>query len=569
MEVNISEIEVPKNHRQGKSNEQQIESIAASMGQVGQLEPVRVRLIMKGERGQTDGFGKVRKGKKYVLSFGHRRLEAAKKLKFKTIRAEVFPAASDLVIQTEKTAENFEQKSLSIIEQADAVTLMLNTAANGAAISGGHYEVVAALLSKTVGWVRDLAYMVLVVPQVRELAHCGLFKAGHLRQLAKIGNRYHQVVVALMALKAPDTFDGMTEIAITKQLAAVMDDADAGRVQVVSIADITKAVLALERSLERVPWKLDLPVASNRACIGCRSNTATDTGLFEGASAETGSCMDATCYLSKVDASDKAKKSVVSTLKKRKLEPTAANVKEHIPDWMKEKTAVGYARKEIKPVTKKVVASKGEGPSISDTLLEPRPGVEWKQRFGEAWRKYISDIRDRVQEILQTSATLGNVLVFQWIQSTQRTGNKITPKLARLIDAAAQPVTDKAAVLLCSTLQDEKYSPGIINIFVEDMPLFILEAWLEKVLKRSKKETGQDPKPLPVKPNEKDFKPDRKKRTKNVKKKAPAKQQTPTPKKKVLKKKNSKANKLKQADKKRVAVKDGDTVKIKKRKAKK
>ena len=81
-----------------------IEEMANSMAENGQLVTVKVRPLAD-------------EGGKYELIFGHRRFLAAKKLKWKTIRAEVISASDQEVLQ-QSLIENFEREGLTDYEKA-------------------------------------------------------------------------------------------------------------------------------------------------------------------------------------------------------------------------------------------------------------------------------------------------------------------------------------------------------------------------------------------------------------------------------------------------------------------
>jgi ParB/RepB/Spo0J family partition protein len=94
----------PFNSRLSLSCEE-LDNLASSFKRHGQIVPVKVRP------------SPCREGK-YELVFGYRRLFAAKKLGWDTIRAEVVSSASDQEIAIESLIENLERKDISDYEKA-------------------------------------------------------------------------------------------------------------------------------------------------------------------------------------------------------------------------------------------------------------------------------------------------------------------------------------------------------------------------------------------------------------------------------------------------------------------
>ena len=86
-----------------RSNFAGLNDLVSSLETNGQLSPIRVRVSPKGKD-------------KYQLVFGHRRFMAAKKLDWKTIRAEVV-SASEEKMAIESLIENLDRKDLSDYEK--------------------------------------------------------------------------------------------------------------------------------------------------------------------------------------------------------------------------------------------------------------------------------------------------------------------------------------------------------------------------------------------------------------------------------------------------------------------
>jgi ParB/RepB/Spo0J family partition protein len=93
----------PFNPRANRSSSD-VDRLARSLERNGQLSPVRVR---QSSRHQD----------KFELVFGHRRVAAARKLGWNSIRAELVSSASDQIAAVESLIENLERKDISDYEK--------------------------------------------------------------------------------------------------------------------------------------------------------------------------------------------------------------------------------------------------------------------------------------------------------------------------------------------------------------------------------------------------------------------------------------------------------------------
>jgi len=103
-EIPLQSIDSNPYNSRSSSNPSRIQELVRSLSQNGQLVPIRVR-----HNRRAPG--------KYELVYGHRRLEAAKRLKWKSIRAEIVSASNEeLMVQS--LVENLHREDLSDFEKA-------------------------------------------------------------------------------------------------------------------------------------------------------------------------------------------------------------------------------------------------------------------------------------------------------------------------------------------------------------------------------------------------------------------------------------------------------------------
>ncbi|MDA4131166.1 MAG: ParB/RepB/Spo0J family partition protein, partial [Thaumarchaeota archaeon] len=112
--------------------DEDIEDVFTTLQKHGQLSPIRIR-----NHPQKPGM--------YQVIFGNRRLAAAKKLGWETIRAEVVESSdSDLLLAA--FCENVNRKDFSDLEKALLIEKIRNE-------SGNTYTEIAAILGKSAAYV--------------------------------------------------------------------------------------------------------------------------------------------------------------------------------------------------------------------------------------------------------------------------------------------------------------------------------------------------------------------------------------------------------------------------------
>jgi ParB family transcriptional regulator, chromosome partitioning protein len=104
VELALDELEFNEFNPRLTYSESSVENMAKSMSIYGQLAPVKVRAGSNG---------------KYEVVFGHRRVSAARKMGWTTIKAEIAKLSNEQMIQ-EAIVENLERKDFSDFEKAVA-----------------------------------------------------------------------------------------------------------------------------------------------------------------------------------------------------------------------------------------------------------------------------------------------------------------------------------------------------------------------------------------------------------------------------------------------------------------
>lgn len=269
-----------------------IEQLARSMGECGQLQPVMLERLADG---------------RFCRVFGRRRIAAARRLKWTTIRASVVPPLPDDVRRTVVAIENVQRQDLTPAEETLAVDeLMLLQAFSAAkrlkvsmpigpdlgnvvddavigrclASSGdnplryrklllddpkvrlGASEQVAAMLGKPAAWVRDRLYIGRLSEKSQALVLTGKLPLAHAREISKVADeKRREELCKAYAAGGSDS----------------ISDVEAGQ-----LADLQMEVRRSVFSLHVVPWQRHVAFAGRQPCEGCPHNSATNPGLFEG-----------------------------------------------------------------------------------------------------------------------------------------------------------------------------------------------------------------------------------------------------------------------------------------------
>lgn len=367
-EIAIKDIDRSRNYRMKESDDAaRIEALAESIKVAGQLQDVRVY-----ERGPDQKDAK--RKEPYILGFGGRRCEALLLIGMSTVRAVVYPAATDAEIEQARAVENLHRKDISPLEEVQAVANLLDALKRDKAFAGDPYEEAATRLARSVTWVKDRDYLHRLTKPVREfVARAGL-PAGHLREIAKVGDPQEQLRLACEAAGAQASpfdaadDDGDNAAAREARQEYFKKLADGG-VQRWTLSRLKQKVELLKRSLKVVPWEYAEPVEHGdvtlRACAGCPHNSETDRTLF-GVEAEAdnprGYCLDISCFEAKRAAVEAAKAAVYKKIARRR-DQTPTAIKRAAPSWIKDTSVVGHVQRELKKAAENTEVPKAKTPA--------------------------------------------------------------------------------------------------------------------------------------------------------------------------------------------------------------
>jgi ParB/RepB/Spo0J family partition protein len=427
--LDLEEIDRSRNHRLNQPGDDDriqalAESMASTSGGGGQLQAVRVY--------ETSSHYQPDCERPYILGFGARRCLAAERLGWQQIRAVVHPPAPDDQIESARAIENLHRQDIGPMEEVRAVAQLLKQAQNlGDPRSADPYEHVAAQLARSVSWVRDRDYLHRLSEPVQQLALKAQIPAGHLRELAKVGDPEDQWELAKDAagvspLDFGERVDsiatrlgpGETESPETLNAEALQRIAE-GSINRMRLSDLKAKVEAIRCKLKGVPWDLSLPVMHLPACEGCQHNTATDNTLFgsdDGGDLKKAHCTHPSCWKQKRDAAEKEKQKLQGAIqKKRQTKKHAARklgdvVDELRPDWLKRDTAVRVAKK-VDPAS--LHNGDSDGPDASSQSSGGKghapsqaPAETPEQAFYVVKRDWAQRVVDRIIEAVQMDPKL-------------------------------------------------------------------------------------------------------------------------------------------------------------------
>lgn len=294
--MNISIDDIGGTRRTDRSpredDEARLTELAASLKAVGQLQNIMVE--------KSDS-----KEEPYILIFGARRVQAARRLGWKTITAMVCERLTGDQRRTCIAVENIQRRDLTPPEETLAVNDLLDLQALPAAMEWGkplsgelgpnstlgktgrdllegtmlsmkarrdlldsNPEVmkiavrhVAAMLAKSEGWVRDRLYIGRLDSQCQWLVREGRLPLAHAREIAKLTDPDER-----RALAAAFAAGGRLSVSATEP----------GRFD-----DLREEVARRCFDLRHAPWRLDMAWGDYPACIDCPDNSIQQPGLFD------------------------------------------------------------------------------------------------------------------------------------------------------------------------------------------------------------------------------------------------------------------------------------------------
>ena len=155
-------------HNQPRANFEEVDCIelAKSIKQHGLLQPIMVRPM--------SGIEPL----KYLVVYGHRRLWAAKYLRWETIPAQVKELTEDEAFEFQ-IIENLQRVDINPMDESDSFQKLVKKGMFNA-------EIIADKIGKSQKYVYDRLILQEVIPAMQSAVRVGKFSISHAKQLAKI-----------------------------------------------------------------------------------------------------------------------------------------------------------------------------------------------------------------------------------------------------------------------------------------------------------------------------------------------------------------------------------------------
>jgi len=174
-EIDVADVEPNPHQPRHRFEDADLEELAASIREVGVLQPVVVR------PGEEDG--------RYVLVAGERRLRAAGMAGLGTIPAVIRASESDERDLTEALIENVQRKDLSPLEEAAAYQNLLED-------YGMTHEAIATRMGKSRSAVTNTLRLLQLPAPIQGMLERGDLSAGHARALLALDDEAYAVHIA-------------------------------------------------------------------------------------------------------------------------------------------------------------------------------------------------------------------------------------------------------------------------------------------------------------------------------------------------------------------------------------
>lgn len=412
----------PTNHRD--PNPAEVKAKAESMAVHGLLQPIEVVMgdLCLNAKGKPMGTAS-----EFFVVFGHQRVLAARMNGWTSIAGYVFEAAplslSDRLGR--RALENLGHAPLTAVEECMAVAMMFERSA--AEFEEDRINDVAAGLGRSARWVRDRMMISKLSGEARDLVACGRLTLGHAREIARLSD--------------PALRDDLAS--------AAARDEDGGRGR--SIPDVRKWVIERLRSLKVVPWETGVPFAGKPACIGCPANSASNSGLFDGAldglskketaelggRLEEGLCTNPACFESKQRAVDQSIKSARERAEKKAKGAKGEDEKRDVvnstkaAEFVKPASARRQIAKAVMPQSKEaktpVRAAKAEQPyHLTPQGRFQAADRKWEDACLEAFRKASAE-----EPSIFVCAVLAEIMA---IRGSDQDAVKVLTKLGPLLE---------------------------------------------------------------------------------------------------------------------------------------
>lgn len=446
---------IPNHRHEHRRDEEALRRLAESMREQGLQQPI---LLAEADGGLYD------------LVYGHRRLEAAERLGWTEIKAEVRPPMTTDEVLAVRAIENLHRVDLNVMEQVMAVE-------HAGRFEGADAEKVAAKLGMSVEWVRDRVYLnERLCAEVKKLALEGGLFLGHLRELAKLGSAAYQAEVARSG----------------------SHERTDGTFYVETVDWFKKQVELLRRSLKGVAWHVEVPFAGKPACTGCPHNSATDKLLFQMEDPTArGFCLNGPCFGAKVEAAEKAKAAVIAKLRKKKADPSMENVREAVPEFLRHEPTQRLAKRVLgEGANGKPAAGAGGDGEEAGGGRSTDPSKTPYGKFADAMSRWQKEAFEAVEAgaiekpMLYAGLALLNQVVDEyecsWFERMNRYDQNVDPEAPHNVSAEDERLLAAAMAADVKGFRTliEAAAPGYQN------PLHILSCATPEVMLRVAKAVG-------------------------------------------------------------------------------
>lgn len=366
-EVSIGKIDRDiENHRLFAS-EERVRELADSIKHHGLKQPICVYK---------------KKGGRFTLGFGFRRLAAHELLGRKTILAFVEPAAEATEIRAVQAIENLHRRDLHPLEEAEALSAIFGSKVLNSA-EGDNVAECAARIGRNRTWVENRLALLRLSPRVRKLLQDGDIYLGHAQLIARLVDHDKQ-----------DEIAGRVKAYRFKGMGGDPHDHPPR-----PLHDCKRWVEAELRDLSKTPWKLDAEFGGFPACSRCVHNSSNTLGLFDDPAASKPQCLNAKCFGQKSRAASNATRKAVNTIVKanRKATPSSATkaMEEREVVFLRPAAVVKAAKRSMEP----------EKETASERLGYRRSQAEMEQmrRFHSALREWVQSTHKQLVEAITST----------------------------------------------------------------------------------------------------------------------------------------------------------------------
>ena len=257
--IGLSDIQFEVSNHRKEMDEAKLAELADSIAAIGVQQPIKV----------------CKRGMRYVMVFGHRRLRASSLAGKTTVPAIVVTGWTDQQIAEAQVVENILREDINPIEEACCVRTLVDGGADLAAA--------AAKMNKSKDWCRLRLDLLRLDPKIQALAASGRLPIKHAGLIARVGDLHDQANLATIA---------------------VGGDIAGGGDYVIPLERLRMEIGYILCKLGGAHWPKDVGYAGKRACEGCVNNTNTEPALFEGVklTSTKGNCTNQTCFETKARA---------------------------------------------------------------------------------------------------------------------------------------------------------------------------------------------------------------------------------------------------------------------------